>query len=77
MLIKDIITKDHKPRTIREEKNLQEVISDMVEHHHNSFLVVDKDEHPVGYTSIQDIAKEIIPSEFINNPAIAKAMYKE
>ncbi len=77
MLLSDIIAHGHSPWTLLHTMSIKEVVANMVHHNHNSFLVVDESNKPVGYISIQDIAKAIVPPEFVTNPAIAKAMYKE
>lgn len=77
MLLSDIVAHGHEPRTVSHTMTLKEVVGEMISHNHNSFLVVDGEKKPVGYISIQAIAKAIVPAEFVTNPAIAKAMYKE
>ena len=77
MLLSDIIAHDHTPRTIAHTMTIKEVITDMIQHNHNSFLVVNESKSPLGYITVQDIAAAIIPPEFVSNPAIAKAMYEE
>jgi CBS domain-containing protein len=77
MLLSDIVADGHEPRIVSNTMTIKEVVTEMIGHNHNSFLVVDAEKKPVGYISIQSIAKAIIPPEFVTNPAIAKAMYKE
>lgn len=73
MLIKEYYHRE--AFTIPATTTIEDLIKKMVEKKCNGFVVVE-DEKPVGVISMQDIAAAVVPEEFVENPKIAKAMYK-
>jgi CBS domain-containing protein len=74
MLIKEYYHRDL--FTIPPTFTIAEVIKMMFERKCNGFVVVEN-EKPIGIISMQDIAAAVVPEESVENPNIAKAMYKD
>ena len=74
MLIADYFHRD--TWTVNQNSTIYQAIFEMVDKRSNSIVVVDDKNYPVGVISIQDIAAAIVPSEFIENTNMARAMYK-
>lgn len=64
-----------KPKTIDIGKTVREAIDMMDDEFQNGRVVISGKDTLEGVLSVQDIAAAIIPTEFKENPFIAKAMY--